>query len=132
MTVTEQTAQEEFLKFVDQYAEWVSTSPDQYYQMGYRLDTWQMWATCDGAHGPYPFSCNNPGLHVEIEDSDQEAPFAVRLGPYTLRRFGNIREAFSAAIGEIRVMAQYAIGHQHIFGQPHHETCTVCLPDQMV
>lgn len=132
MNVTQRAAEEEFLQFVDYYAAITSASPEEYHEMGYRIDTWQMWARCDGGtHGPEPFSCKNPGLYVQV-NAPQAAPFEVKLGPYVLKKFDAVDDAFAACTSEISKHIQLAVGHQHVFDQPHHETCTVCLPDEAV
>lgn len=122
-------AETEFLRFIDWYTELISDSPDDYHSIGYRMDTWQLWSKCIGhTPGDTLFQCQNPGLHVEIQ-APSPKPFTVRLGAYTLFRERHIDDAFDRASNEAAFHVQMAMGHMHVFGQPHHADCVLCDDD---
>jgi hypothetical protein len=125
-TVRPEDAEREFLEFVDFYTNLAQSSPDEYHTIGYRMDTWQIWAKCIGHEpGDVQFQCRNPGLHVEI-DAPNEQPFVCRLGPYTLFREKNLDDCFQRTTTEATFHTQMAMGHMHVYGQPHHFHCELC------
>lgn len=97
-------------------------------EFGYRIDTWQLWNKCDGHH---EHGCANPGLSVGI-DAPALEPFVVMVGPYALCRERLVEDAYARMTREVAFYVQVSNGHQHLFGQPHHDTCDMCqeVPSQ--
>lgn len=97
-------------------------------RVGYRIDTWQIWPTCDGNHTitpERPYGCTNPGIFITIDDDPRE-PFVAMLGPWELMRSSDLMALYVATITSLVPVVMTASFHLHLLGFPCHDACTSC------
>jgi hypothetical protein len=94
---------------------------------GYRLDTYQVWPTCDGEHEITPkrlFGCVNPGIVITVNpDDDPEQPFVASLGPWELMRSDDLAHLYDLTVDTLAPAVMTASIHLHFLGYPCHECC---------
>lgn len=99
----------------------------------YRLDTWQLWPTCDGRHRmtkKRPFGCVNPGIFIMIDlDNGPETPFCAMLGPWPLMYSGDLEYLFDLTVERLAPAVMVASVHLHTLGFPCYEECSACCED---
>lgn len=98
----------------------------------YRLDTWQIWPTCDGKHRvtkKRPFGCVNPGIVIVIDVEDGEGPFCAMLGPWPLMYSDDLEHLFDLTVETLAPAVMAASVHLHVLGFPCYEECSACCED---